>query len=49
MGLERRGGLVRWDYDGQPVTGKNRRDLTTDSRSVQGERSRMKREFHVRF
>ena len=31
MGLERRGGLVRWDGDGQPDTGKNQRDLTTGS------------------
>ena len=31
MELERRGGLVRWDGDGQPDTGKNQRDLTTGS------------------
>ena len=31
MGLERRGGLVRWDGDGQPDTGKNQRDLTSGS------------------
>jgi hypothetical protein len=36
MGLERRGGLVRWDCDGQPVTGRNRRDLTTGSRVCPG-------------
>ena len=29
MGLERRGGLVQWDVDGQPVIGRNCRDLTT--------------------
>ena len=29
MELERR--VVRWDCDGQPVTGRNRRDLTTGS------------------
>src|SRR4051812_24207675 len=29
MGLERR--VVRWECDGQPDTGKNRRDLTTGS------------------
>ena len=31
MGLERRGGLVQWDGDGQPVIGRNCRDLTTGS------------------
>ena len=31
MGLERRGGLVQWDGDGQPVIGRNYRDLTTGS------------------
>jgi hypothetical protein len=31
MELERRGGLVRWDGDGQPDTGRNQRDLTTGS------------------
>jgi len=31
MELERRGGLVRWDGDGQPDTGKNQRDLTSGS------------------
>ena len=31
MGLERRGGLVQWDCDGQPVIGRNCRDLTTGS------------------
>jgi hypothetical protein len=29
MGLERR--VVRWDGDGQPSIGRNRRDLTTGS------------------
>ena len=36
MELERRGGLVRWDGDGQPDTGKNQRDLTTGSRVCPG-------------
>ena len=36
MGLERRGGLVRWDGDGQPDTGKNQRDLTSGSRVCPG-------------
>ena len=31
MGLERRGGLVQWESDGQPVIGRNCRDLTTGS------------------
>ena len=31
MELERRGGLVQWDGDGQPVIGRNCRDLTTGS------------------
>ena len=31
MGLERRGGLVQWECDGQPVIGRNCRDLTTGS------------------
>ena len=36
MGLERRGGLVQWDGDGQPVIGRNYRDLTTGSRVCPG-------------
>ena len=36
MGLERRGGLVQWDGDGQPVIGRNCRDLTTGSRVCPG-------------
>src|SRR3954471_16291114 len=36
MELERRGGLVRWDGDGQPDTGKNQRDLTTGSMACPG-------------
>ena len=36
MELERRGGLVRWDGDCQPDTGKNQRDLTTGSRVCPG-------------
>ena len=31
MGLERRGGLVQWESDGQPVIERNCRDLTTGS------------------
>ena len=36
MGLERRGGLVRWDDDGQPGNGRNCRDLITGSRVCPG-------------
>ena len=36
MGLERRGGLVQWESDGQPVTGRNRRDLAPGSRICPG-------------
>ena len=36
MGLERRGGLVQWNGDGQPVIGRNYRDLTTGSRVCPG-------------
>ena len=34
MGLERR--VVQWDGDGQPVSGRNCRDLTTGSRVCPG-------------